>query len=313
MHAKLRKELISNFNLKLRKIDNRRILSDFESHKMIETMINSGNPFLVSRFGSTESQVLLENRTAKINPGSIEKLWKLSGVFPNSIEISKKYAEAATDAALEIDVCGTRCSKIEHAFWDSERVTVSEFAPHAVLIDIEALAPIDIKESWVKALENKKVLVIHPFAETIQRQYLRREKLFSNSGWLPEFKLLTIQSIQSLSGTPLSTGHPDWFSALDSMKIEIQKQDFDIALIGAGAYGMNLGAYIKGIGKQAIHVGGALQLFFGIKGFRWTNRDEPTFLELTENPNWVWPSKKEVPSNFFEVERGAYWNPTSYD
>ena len=278
---------------------------------MIDMMINSGKPFLVSRFGSTESQVLLEYRGEEIHAESMEKLWKLSGVFPNSIDISKKYAQAATDAAMEIDVCGTRCSKNEHAFWDNERATVSEFAPRAVLIDIEVLAPIDVKESWVTALENKKVLVIHPFAETIQRQYLRREELFRDPNWLPGFKLLTLQSIQSLSGTPDSTGYPDWFSALDSMKIEIQKKDFDIALIGAGAYGMNLGAYIKGIGKQAIHVGGALQLFFGIKGFRWTNRDEPTFLEITENPNWVWPSKKEVPSSFFEVERGAYWNPIS--
>ena len=305
--------MISTFNLKLSKIGNRRILRDFESHKMIEIMINSGKPFLVSRFGSTESQVLIENLGAEIHLESMEKLWKLSGVFPNSIDIAKKYAKAATDAALEIDVCGTRCSKFEHAFWNNERVTVSEFAPRAVLIDIEVLAPIDVKESWVRALENKKVLVIHPFAETIQRQYLRREKLFQDPNWLPEFRLLTMQSIQSLSGTPHSTGHPDWFSALDSMRIEIQKRDFDIALIGAGAYGMNLGAYIKGIGKQAIHVGGALQLFFGIKGFRWTNKEEPTFLEITKNPNWVWPSEKEVPSNFFEVERGAYWNPTHLD
>jgi hypothetical protein len=305
----LRKELTLTFNLNLRKINEQRILSDFESHKAIELMINSGDPFLVSRFGSTESQVLLENRSGDIHPESRENLWKLSGVFPNSIEISKKYAEAATEAALQIDVCGTRCSKFEYAFWDNERATVSEFAPHAVLVDIEVLAPIDVRESWVKALENKKVLVIHPFAETIQRQYLRRKKLFTNSDWLPEFKLMTMRSTQSLSGTPLSTGHADWFSALDSMKIEIQQFDFDIALIGAGAYGMNLGAYIKGLGKQAMHIGGALQLFFGIKGFRWTNRDEPTYLEITENPNWVWPSQEEIPSKFLEVERGAYWNP----
>lgn len=49
------------------------------------------------------------------------------------------------------------------------------------------------------------------------------------------------------------------------MKDEIDKQDYDIALIGCGAYGFPLAAHIKRSGKKAIHLGGALQLLFGIK------------------------------------------------
>ena len=50
---------------------------------------------------------------------------------------------------------------------------------------------------------------------------------------------------------------------------EIEKKDFDIALIGAGAYGMPLAYKIKKMGKKAIHIGGSLQCLFGIKGSRW--------------------------------------------
>jgi len=37
------------------------------------------------------------------------------------------------------------------------------------------------------------------------------------------------------------------------MKVEIRKKDFDIAIIGAGSYRFPLAAFIKEIGKQAIH------------------------------------------------------------
>lgn len=49
------------------------------------------------------------------------------------------------------------------------------------------------------------------------------------------------------------------------MKDEIDKRDYDIALIGCGAYGFPLAAHIKRSGKKAVHLGGALQLLFGIK------------------------------------------------
>lgn len=44
------------------------------------------------------------------------------------------------------------------------------------------------------------------------------------------------------------------------------KINFDTAIIGCGAYGMPLAAQIKNAGRQAIHLGGAVQLLFGIKG-----------------------------------------------
>ena len=37
----------------------------------------------------------------------------------------------------------------------------------------------------------------------------------------------------------------DWFEALQYMKDEIDKCDYDIALIGCGAYGMCLAAHVK--------------------------------------------------------------------
>lgn len=62
------------------------------------------------------------------------------------------------------------------------------------------------------------------------------------------------------------------------MQDEISKEDYDICLIGCGAYGFSLAAYVKRCGKQAIHMGGALQLLFGIKGKDGMTKDNLNFI-----------------------------------
>jgi hypothetical protein len=144
----------------------------------------------------------------------------------------------------------------------------------------------------------KKVLVIHPFEDTIRNNYKNRSKLFENSDFMPEFDLITIKAVQSIAGT--KTEFEDWFSALRYMENQIEKIDFDIALIGAGAYGFPLAAFIKRMGKKAVHVGGVLQLYFGIKGKAWDNMG-------VYNEFWTYPSEEERPVSFEKVEGGRYW------
>jgi len=86
------------------------------------------------------------------------------------------------------------------------------------------------------------------------------------------------------------------------MKREIDKKDFDIALIGCGAYGLPLAAYIKSKGKQAIHIGGSLQLLFGIMGERW--KSDKT---LKVNNYWTKPFKEDFIKKGSQIEKGCYW------
>lgn len=149
-------------------------------------------------------------------------------------------------------------------------------------------------------MENKKVLVIHPFEKSIRAQYAKREFLHENPHILPKFELKTIKAVQSIAGT--KTEFATWFDALESMKQQIDKTDFDIALIGCGAYGLPLAAYTKSLGKQAVHIGGALQLMFGIKGKRWAEWYPGMF-----NKYWVSPDESETPQNYTTIEGGCYW------
>ena len=99
------------------------------------------------------------------------------------------------------------------------------------------------------------------------------------------------------------------------MKKEIDSKEYDICLIGCGAYGFPLAAHIKRKGKKAVHLGGALQLLFGIKGKRWEN---PNYgvkewgipygsYSTLINQYWISPNQNEKPTNANQVENGCYW------
>jgi hypothetical protein len=72
---------------------------------------------------------------------------------------------------------------------------------------------------------------------------------------------------------------------------------------------MIIGAALKEAGVVCIVMGGAIQVFFGIKGERWANHD---VIRGFWNDQWVWPSVDETPGGAKDVEGSCYWssNPT---
>ena len=89
----------------------------------------------------------------------------------------------------------------------------------------------------------------------IIKQYEKREKLFKNPEVLPEFDLLTYKPVQGIGRAKNKLKYKTWFEALAKMKEDIKNIDFDVALIGAGAYGIFLAQFVKSLGRQAIHGG----------------------------------------------------------
>jgi hypothetical protein len=143
---------------------------------------------------------------------------------------------------------------------------------------------------------------VHPFEQSIRQQYARRKLLFQDESILPEFELLTLKAVQSSAGNKVDFA--DWFEALDWMCEKIRAMNFDIAIIGAGAYGLPLASYVKRIDKKAVHLGGATQILFGIRGSRW---DKEPIVSRLYNEHWVRPSADEILDNFKLVEQGCYW------
>jgi len=216
-----------------------------------------------------------------------------AGVFPPEPKIAERFGEIYYVDSQEIDILGS-CQS-------GEKILEKELS-NAIKIRLQDIEPYYHENPWSVALEGKKVLVVHPFEKSIQKQFQYRESLFEDPRILPKFKLQTIKAVQSAAGS--SPDFQDWFEALDFMKNEISKRDFDIALIGCGAYGMPLGAHVKRMGKKAVHLGGAVQILFGIKGKRW---DEHPIISKFYNSYWTRPLPSETPQAHRKVEDGCYW------
>jgi hypothetical protein len=78
----------------------------------------------------------------------------------------------------------------------------------------------------------------------------------------------------------------------------------EVVIVGCGAYGFPLAARLKAAAKQVIHLGGATQILFGIRGRRW---DQHPQISCFYNPAWVRPAPGERPAGAEGVEAACYW------
>lgn len=288
---------------------------DQEANDFILQKLLSHDPIMIAKFGTIEldylSQYLcfskkkysLSDYVGYISglkpclwwePKDLEGLCSNAGFFPNDKRLLAHFYDEYIQSISNIDVLGS--------YIQQEKLFDKELS-NAVRVNLDGYyAPFFYKNPWTKALAGKKVLVVHPFSEDIQNQYQKKDSLWKDKDILPDFELITYQSVQSMLG--IKTQFYTWFDALEKMKDDISKIEFDIALIGCGAYGMPLASFIKNMGKHAIHLAGWTQILFGIIGKRW--EDIPNVAAFF-NDSWIHPSSQYRPQSADCIEHGCYW------
>lgn len=254
-------------------------------------------PFLASRLGWLEAYFLgYFDEHGCLNESLRAKLWNTPGIFPPTEAGFQDFRRAYISAMGEVDVLGLMDCPYE-------KQVVEKYSPRASLCALGSLEPYYHPKPWSSALAGLKVLVIHPFEQSIKEQYHKnRSKLFWDKSVLPEFELLTLTPPQTMCGN--TQGCDSWLQALDKLKERVVGMDFDAAIIGCGSYGLPISAFIKSLGKTCIQMGGATQILFGVRGARWDNN--PAFRSLM-NDDWIRPCIAERPANWREAEGGCYW------
>lgn len=273
------------------------LLDDREAGDWIAAALGAQRPLLVGRLGSVEARLLGEARwhAGHFSRVTRREAHRNAGLFPVDGASLAAAAERLQAALAQVDLL---------ALWDSpyQARLVAERDPLPRRCALSALEPWWQPQPWSAALAGRRVLVVHPFATSIERQMAHRQGLFADPGVLPAFDLMTLRPPQTLGGA--TEGYASWTAALDALVDRASDLRFDVALVGCGAYGLPLAAAIKAMGRPALHLGGALQLLFGIRGRRWESM--PRFAALM-NGAWVRPLPQETPAAAAQVDGGCYW------
>jgi len=295
----------------------RKLINSQDSDELISDLILTSSVGLVGRLGGTEGRFIGEylklKRLQKFGipiqiSSSLSRRWKRrksevylqAGFYFQEWADVEKFCCEYLNALKQTDILGAwgvAFTCVEGIGLDKEKTAVIPVGFTAPWV--EPYVP--EKVAWANSLEGKRVLVVSGFADSISKQHPKISSIYRGVSY-PDFELRVVKA-------PLAAGNADvngksWFELLDETKRQIADEEFDVALIAAGAFSYPLAAYVKSLGKIGIHCGGGLQLFFGIMGNRWNN--SPEVLRYV-NEDWVRPSKAETPKMAEKIENACYW------
>ena len=299
----IHKDGFEKYCVKLNRYAGKDVLNLNDCHNKIAYAVDNSIPFCVARLGATElycASTFEFDLTSK-QQNAMDQMEKWSGFFPNEKAFGDEFFKYITESLENVDMLAFWALRFEEYFI---KKYMNKEVDCTFLYNIEPWR--NLENPWSKSLKGKKVLVIHPFEESIRYQYGKRDLLFPGTEVLPKFELSTLKAVQTLAGTK-DERFQTWFDALDWMYNQAMEKEFDVAIIGCGAYGLPLAARLKKAGKVAIHLGGATQLLFGIKGKRWDTQPDKEYVRKLYNEHWVYPSVQEKPKNANSVEGGCYW------
>lgn len=156
----------------------RQIALDQAGSDRIAELIRTRHPLMIARIGAVELSCVrfyLEKRrkSGATYPERIRfAMSNNAGFFPGDDASLDQFCRLFLDQVRSTDVMAVWFNKFED-------VICNDHCPEAELIDLTCLEPFHFTPPWSRTLAGRKVLVVHPFAASIRKQYReKRELLF---------------------------------------------------------------------------------------------------------------------------------------
>lgn len=278
------------------------MLNQVEANQYIKTKIQSDEVLSAGKIGNSERIGLIQCSQRSLDTFGMENLHYNAGVYPNDPTTLYQFCQTYAEAIKKINVFAQWMPDGVGGF--AESPIIDQLAPTSQRVHSRALEPFYHEDPWSSGLEGKRVLVVSPFKNSIEKQYQNRELLWEDKSILPEFELHTLR-------TPMSAGisEPEfetWFDGLSYFKEQIKEINPEFVIVGAGAWSLPIVAHCADLNIDALHMGGGTQILFGIKGKRWDDHD---VISGFYNEHWVRPTGEEIPSNMnnMKIDTGHYW------
>ncbi len=285
------------------KISYKKWVEDEEEDCYLSKMLKSNKPFFFARCGAVELSTISDYLCIKHGLQSdysdfvYSSIKTNAGVFPVSKNTLNHFSEIYLNSLANIT---------DFAVWMNkpfQQFITNNYAKAERVFD--AKLTYSFNYNYPKYLENKKVLVVSSFAKTIEKQYTNRKTYKINLDILTNFTLITYKPV--VSNGDEKTDFKNWFDALETMYNDIKDIDYDVVILSCGAYGLPLGSLLyKYKKRQILHLGGSVQVLFGIRGKYYDALEE---VKKRINDRWVYPSKEETTKGFEKIENGSYFKP----
>jgi hypothetical protein len=228
-----------------------------------------------------------------------DRLFHDSGVFPATRRQFDAFLQIYRSSVASLD--GISLWQETAFLQEYERAIASELCPAAQLLSPDTLSPFFM----LGLVAEQRWLVISPFVKSMQKQVVHLEKVFSKFDWSVRLKgmetrcrFLRCPFFSYLEASP----YRDWSEGLYKLTEAALREEFDIALVGAGAWSLPLLGNLKKAGKKGIHLGGSTQVAFGIQGKRWDG-----YWSRYYNDCWIRPLSEDTPAGHEQKEDGCYW------
>ena len=297
------------------------------------SLIQSSYPIMIGKIGANELLIIyqtiqiMQKHLLDYSPDIKREGCLTAGIFPPTKEGFIIYVNNYLDAIKSMNIMASwndRILEIEEYVWNN--YVIKDKLLNKPEKEIYGLVDLCTLESfytepqywWQNLYENKTILIITPFVKSIQTQLSldKRDKVWRgkwNGFWSKNinFKYVKFPHPYYISSEEDKTSYPQ---SLDLLMKKYQTEidsigDFDIALVGTGAYSILLCDYIKSIKKKnAFHLGGGLQMMCGVYGHRWEpSFNKSPFLKEYINDDWIRPLPEEIPPMYNAQENGAYF------
>ncbi len=314
-------------------------------YNMMRLSILQNRPIFIGKIGAIELQIiyqtiLISRKMLKdYNPGISYEAINTAGMHPPNNDTFKLFTQVFLDAIRPLNILASwnnNLLQVEEMIWNQFITQPQPSLPHSIphttsqnqtyppelkgIVDLMSLESFYTKpEYWWQTLyKDKTILVISPFTKSIEQQleYPQRDKVWSGK-WANfwdksiTFKFIKFPHPYATLSKDEQVNYPG--NILEVLEKYYQYIDnvgqFDIALVGTGCFSIPLCSYIKiKKGKSAFHLGGGLQMMFGVYGNRWFQDGNPNeFFKEYINEHWIRPIVNEVPQGYKQQENGAYF------
>jgi len=272
--------------------------------------LEEGRGSLIGRHGTIELTTFLSLEQLGTSDSDKRALLELhAGVFPSSQESVRAWAKEYTDATKESNVfAGAWYKPLAEAEWSY----LKQHSPKSIRIPLRSLEPYYSLPDmhWFQILEGQHVAVVSSFAESMSMQVQHLPTIWPQDPCLipPRIQWSFVRSYYCPATARGDCEWPasiqSWQDAVELLEAQVLATKARIVLIGCGGLAMPLALRLKRQGKICLVLGGAIQLLFGLKGYRW--KDHP-FISQLFNSSWKRPSHTEHPGNAHKIEGGCYW------